>query len=122
MAIDPVCGMVVDQETAAGSAVYQGKHYYFCSTACLHKFQAAPRNYAPPAALSAVYTCPMHPEIRQNAPGTCPKCGMALEPLLPSAPPAPAKAVTEYVCPMQPEIVRSAPGNCPICGMALEPR
>src|SRR5512143_683903 len=122
MASDPVCGMVVDQETAAGSAEYQGKHYYFCSTACLHKFQAAPQNYAPPAAQSAVYTCPMHPEIRQNAPGTCPKCGMALEPLLPSAPPAPAKAVTEYVCPMHPEIVRSEPGNCPICGMALEPR
>src|SRR5512143_3427433 len=122
MASDPVCGMVVDQETAAGSAEYQGKHYYFCSTACLHKFQAAPQNYAPPAAQSAVYTCPMHPEIRQNGPGACPKCGMALEPLLPSSPPAPAKAATEYVCPMHPEIVRSEPGNCPICGMALEPR
>src|SRR5512143_1969717 len=122
MASDPVCGMVVDQETAAGSAEYQGKHYYFCSTACLHKFQAAPQNYAPPAAQSAVYTCPMHPEIRQNAPGTCPKCGMALEPVTPPASPAPSVAATEYVCPMHPEIVRSEPGNCPICGMALEPR
>src|SRR5512143_3220595 len=122
MASDPVCGMVVDQETAAGSAEYQGKHYYFCSTACLHTFQAAPQNYTRPPATPAVYTCPMHPEIRQNGPGACPKCGMALEPLLPSAPPAPAKAVTEYVCPMHPEIVRSEPGNCPICGMALEPR
>ena len=66
-----------------------------------------------------LYVCPMHPEVRRPAPGTCPKCGMALEPLRPSVPPA---AVAEYVCPMHPEIVRSAPGNCPICGMALEPR
>lgn len=77
---------------------------------------------APPAMPSAVYTCPMHPEIHQDAPGACPKCGMALEPLLPPAPPAPAARATEYVCPMHPEVVRSEPGNCPICGMALEPR
>jgi Cu+-exporting ATPase len=64
------------------------------------------------------YTCPMHPEVRQNHPGSCPKCGMALEPVAP----APIAAKTEYVCPMHPEIVRSAPGNCPICGMTLEPR
>jgi Cu+-exporting ATPase len=126
MAIDPVCGMTVDEQAAAGSAEYEGEHYFFCSTHCLHKFQAAPGNYIrPPAkqrAQSAIYTCPMHPEIRQDAPGTCPKCGMALEPLLPSVPPAPAATATEYVCPMHPEIVRSEPGNCPICGMALEPR
>jgi len=77
---------------------------------------------APPAMPSAVYTCPMHPDIRQDAPGACPKCGMALEPLMPPAPPAPAARVTEYVCPMHPQVVRSEPGNCPICGMALEPR
>ena len=123
MATDPVCGMTVDEQSAAGSAEHEGARYYFCSTHCLHKFQASPETYtrpqaAPPAA--PIYTCPMHPEIRQDAPGTCPKCGMALEPLLPPAPPAPA--ATEYVCPMHPEIVRSAPGNCPICGMALEPR
>ncbi len=64
------------------------------------------------------YTCPMHPEVRQNHPGSCPKCGMALEPVAP----APTAAKTEYVCPMHPEIVRSEPGNCPICGMTLEPR
>jgi Cu+-exporting ATPase len=126
MAIDPVCGMTVDERTAAGSAEYEGEHYFFCSTHCLHTFQAAPGNYvrppAKPASQSAVYTCPMHPEIRQDAPGTCPKCGMALEPLLPPASPPPAGSATEYVCPMHPEIVRSAPGNCPICGMALEPR
>lgn len=125
MATDPVCGMTVDENTAAGSTEYEGDHYYFCSTHCLHKFQAAPRKYTRPAAVptvpSAVYTCPMHPEIRQDAPGTCPKCGMALE-LLTPAPPSPAKSATEYVCPMHPEVVRSEPGNCPICGMALEPR
>ena len=126
MAIDPVCGMTVDEQTAAGSAEYQGEHYYFCSETCLHKFQAAPKKYAHPPATpavpSAVYTCPMHPEIRQEAPGACPQCGMALEPPIPPSPPAPATAATEYVCPMHPEVVRSEPGNCPICGMALEPR
>src|SRR5712692_5805395 len=60
----------------------------------------------------------MHPEIRQPGPGSCPKCGMALEPAVPVAP----VRTTEYVCPMHPQIVRNAPGTCPICGMALEPR
>src|SRR5215831_9029464 len=64
------------------------------------------------------YTCPMDPEVVQNGPGACPKCGMALEPM---TPPAPATK-TEYVCPMHPQIVRDEPGSCPICGMALEPR
>src|SRR2546421_1957983 len=68
--------------------------------------------------MTRTYTCPMHPEVRQPGPGSCPKCGMALEPV---AGPAPA-ARTEYVCPMHPQIVRDAPGSCPICGMALEPR
>ena len=65
-----------------------------------------------------IHTCPMHPEVRQEGPGHCPKCGMALEP---EGIPAPATK-TEYTCPMHPEIVRDEPGNCPICGMALEPR
>jgi Cu+-exporting ATPase len=64
------------------------------------------------------YVCPMHPEVRQNHPGSCPKCGMALEPLVP----APIPANTEYVCPMHPQVVRSEPGSCSICGMTLEPR
>ena len=64
------------------------------------------------------YTCPMHPEIHQKGPGSCPKCGMALEPLAVSLP----ATKTEYTCPMHPEIVRDGPGLCPICGMALEPR
>jgi len=63
------------------------------------------------------YVCPMHAEVRQAAPGNCPKCGMALEPVASVRPPQ-----TEYTCPMHPEIIRSEPGNCPICGMALEPR
>src|ERR1039457_7497388 len=63
------------------------------------------------------YTCPMHPEVRQNGPGNCPKCGMVLDPIS-----APTAAGTGYVCPMHPEIVRTEPGSCPICGMALEPR
>jgi P-type Cu+ transporter len=67
-------------------------------------------------AADAVYTCPMHPEIRQAAPGPCPKCGMALEPLT-TPPPK-----TEWVCPMHPQVVREGRGTCPICGMALEPR
>src|SRR6185295_18245298 len=83
----------------------------------------APISYASPASNTTPsgpggYTCPMHPEVRSDRPGSCPKCGMALEPVLPAtAPPA-----TQWTCPMHPEIVRDAPGSCPICGMALEPR
>ncbi len=77
---------------------------------------------APPSASTLKganeYTCPMDPEVRQQGPGDCPKCGMALEPVV-GLPPA---TKTEYTCPMHPEIVRDKPGSCPICGMALEPR
>lgn len=66
----------------------------------------------------AIYTCPMHPEIRQTQPGACPKCGMALEPEFEPVP----TTRTEYTCPMHPEIVQDHPGTCPKCGMALEPR
>jgi Cu+-exporting ATPase len=71
-----------------------------------------------PAAQAAIYTCPMHPEVRQDHPGACPRCGMALEPDVPAAPATRIK----YTCPMHPEIARFEPGSCPICGMALEPR
>ena len=64
------------------------------------------------------YTCPMHPEIKQNQPGNCPKCGMSLEPV--AAPTNLTKV--EYICPMHPQIIRDEPGNCPICGMVLEPQ
>ena len=73
---------------------------------------------AAPADARVGYTCPMHPEVRQADPGSCPKCGMALEP---AGIPTPATK-TEWTCPMHPQIVRDGPGNCPICGMALEPR
>ena len=73
---------------------------------------------AAPNASSNTHTCPMDPEVRQEGPGDCPKCGMALEPLVATAP----ATKTEYTCPMHPQIVRDAPGSCPICGMALEPR
>lgn len=66
----------------------------------------------------ASFTCPMHTEIIQDNPGSCPKCGMALELVTPQLP----MGKTEYICPMHPEIVSDDPGDCPICGMALEPR
>jgi P-type Cu+ transporter len=69
-------------------------------------------------AASNEYTCPMDPEVRQEGPGDCPKCGMALEPVVAALP----VSKTEYTCPMHPEIIRDKPGSCPICGMALEPR
>ena len=77
---------------------------------------ATERPAVKPAAVN-VYVCPMDPEVREDYPGACPKCGMALEP---SVPLAPATRV-EYTCPMHPQIARPGPGSCPICGMALEP-
>src|SRR5688572_2953338 len=87
MAIDPVCGMTVDPATAAGHVDYQGKTYHFCSQHCIHAFKADPQKFlrkeeAPaPVKEGAQYTCPMHPEIVQLGPGSCPKCGMALVPM-----------------------------------------
>jgi len=83
-AIDPVCGMTVDPSHAAGKSSYQGKDYHFCSQGCAAKFEADPEKYLEPVRAqpdSAEYTCPMHPEIRKIGPGSCPKCGMALEPV-----------------------------------------
>lgn len=87
---DPVCGMDVDPGSAAAHHEHAGKTYYFCSNGCLEKFKASPDRYPDPrtvadprpAPANAEYTCPMHPEIRQIGPGTCPKCGMALEPVV----------------------------------------
>src|SRR5215468_2580960 len=128
-AVDPVCGMTV--ETGPDSPTFQhgGRLYGFCNAHCLERFRSDPAAYVaakletapaekPARSRSVIYTCPMHPEIRQSGPGACPKCGMALEPLAP----VPAPAPVEYVCPMHQQIVRSGPGVCPICGMALEPR
>jgi Cu+-exporting ATPase len=111
---DPVCGM----EVAADSPFRlerDGKTYLFCCAACRDRFSGkAP---PPPAAgPGAVYTCPMDSEVRQAKPGACPKCGMALEPLMPPT------LRQEWTCPMHPEVVQDHPGACPKCGMALEPR
>ena len=91
---DPVCGMTVTEQSPH-HVEYEGRPYYFCSAKCEAKFMAEPGRYlhggiadAPAAAAAApagtVYTCPMHPEIRQDHPGNCPKCGMSLEPELPA--------------------------------------
>jgi Cu+-exporting ATPase len=85
--IDPVCGMTVKPESPHASD-YQGALYRFCSAKCKAKFDAEPVRYLAPTSVSAPvigaeYVCPMHPEVRQSGPGTCPKCGMALEPVLP---------------------------------------
>src|SRR6185312_13709609 len=82
---DVVCGMSVDPRTARHRADVRGEPYYFCSAGCRTKFIADPEKYlgarAPaPAVEGAIYTCPMHPEVRQAGPGACPICGMALEP------------------------------------------
>jgi Cu+-exporting ATPase len=139
---DPVCGMSVDAIRATAQEEHAGRSYFFCCAGCANKFRSDPAKYlnvhppATPAPQSAIvqpdegkpspaasravnfYICPMDPEIRQDHPGPCPKCGMALEPAVPAAP------ITriEYTCPMHPQIVRDKPVLCPICGMALEPR
>jgi len=86
--LDPVCGMTVDPDASEHRSEYQGNTYHFCSAGCRAKFEAAPQQYLdkPKGAQhadvpeGAIYTCPMHPQIRQVGPGTCPICGMALEP------------------------------------------
>jgi Cu+-exporting ATPase len=86
---DPVCGMGVDPHTTKHTAFHAGRPYYFCSARCRERFIADPETYLAPAEAraqpvpeGAIYTCPMHPEVRQVGPGSCPICGMALEPQL----------------------------------------
>src|SRR5712691_1650857 len=138
--------MTVDPQSPAGSYDYQGETYYFCSGHCLARFREKPERFLnrpteplkvqhvgiqhaklqrreqpvakAPGSDKSTCTCPMHPEVRSEKPGSCPKCGMALEPVTAALP----KEKIEYTCPMHPQIVRDAPGSCPICGMALEPR
>lgn len=90
-AIDPVCGMTVDPDHCAASVEHEGKSYHFCAIICSAKFKANPRKYLDLSAAtetetdpSLTYTCPMDPEIVQQGPGVCPKCGMALEPMQPT--------------------------------------
>jgi Cu+-exporting ATPase len=97
--VDPVCGMSVDPH-ATHRHTHQGRPYYFCSAGCRSKFAADPTRYlratsAPPVPADAIYTCPMHPEIRQIGPGTSPICGMALEPELVSAESGPNPELTD---------------------------
>src|SRR4030095_2747162 len=91
--LDPVCGMTVQPESAAGSYVYQGRTYYFCSGGCLATFPQDPAPFLVP------------PAQRITTPT-----------------PAPPGSKVEYICPMDPEVVSTEPGACPICGMALEPK
>jgi len=125
---DPVCGMNVT-EGSEFHYHHENNEYYFCSSGCNEKFQTDPEKYLKSkeedhstcadgscSLNSETYTCPMHPEVEQQGPGSCPRCGMALEPK--DIPLAATK--TEYTCPMHPEIIQDHPGSCPKCGMALE--
>jgi Cu+-exporting ATPase len=125
---DPVCGMMVNPLQAAGNYQHNGKKYFFCSTHCVQRFSSDPEGFlmgkyhqsmeAEPAKPGTKYICPMCPGVESDTPSACPKCGMALEPEIATAP----STKTEYVCPMHPEVVQDHPGSCPKCGMALEPR
>ena len=138
---DPDCGMQIDPARAYSVIKYAGHDICFCSARCEEKFGEDRARYLKTfdeaealhsccgahghdsaVAIDVVqpgrYTCPMHPKVVQEGPGSCPRCGMALEPVAP----VPAGQKTEYICPMHPEIIRDEPGSCPICGMALEPR
>ncbi len=139
---DPVCGMPVSADSEFHIR-FNDHDYYFCSQHCEDKFAIAPEEILAKASAaqaepvstplkndycsdgscslgssspSVIYTCPMHPEIEQFSPGSCPKCGMALEakgmPVI--------ETKVEYTCPMHPEIIQDHPGSCPKCGMALE--
>jgi Cu+-exporting ATPase len=90
LALDPVCGMTVDPNNAAGSYEYHGTTYHFCNPHCLHRFREDPERFLDKSVLQPPkvetkpgqkYTCPMHPEIVRDGPGSCPICGMALEPV-----------------------------------------
>ncbi len=134
--IDPICGMTVDPEKAAAVIERDAERFYFCSTHCRDEFvrgkegmdapaeeytcshhdQAAVAVPAQPTAKK--YFCPMCEGVESDEPGSCPKCGMALE----RNPTFREKPKTIYTCPMHPQIEQDHPGDCPICGMALEPK
>lgn len=117
MAIDPICGMTVGENSPHQTSV-DGEQFYFCCSHCKQKFlerHQAAEGAQKDSAAAASYFCPMCSEIRSDAPGACPSCGMSLEkePLL---------SGVRYTCPMHPEVVSEKPGLCPKCGMALEPQ
>ncbi|MFQ6609271.1 MAG: heavy metal translocating P-type ATPase [Fidelibacterota bacterium] len=138
---DPVCGMSIGESSEDILSEWEGKQYHFCSNHCKESFDNDPNKYVhqhthkdccPHSGesnadsnekaveekfdTSGIYTCPMHSDVRQEGPGSCSQCGMALEPVVPVK----TTIKTEYVCPMHPEVVKDEPGECPICGMALE--
>jgi Cu+-exporting ATPase len=102
-AFDPVCHMTVDPAKTQHHHSYRGESYHFCSAGCRTKFAAAPEKYldpdqreaAAPQPAGTIYTCPMHPEVRQKGPGSCPICGMALEPEMPSADAGPSPELAD---------------------------
>jgi len=124
--LDPVCGMTVTPESKHRFD-YEGEAYFFCCAGCRTKFEADPQHYlernssddCQPSqdAGSGPFVCPMCPEVLEEEPVPCPKCGMALE----SAAPPALLTKTQYTCPMHPDVNQDSPGNCPACGMALEP-
>jgi Cu+-exporting ATPase len=118
MAVDPVCGMTVDPERAAGTLDYNGTTYYFCSKGCVAKFSADPQKYLSgqrePMAAPQVLTIG---GLKRSAPGTIAPGTIAPGTVAPGT-----VAPAEWVCPMDPEVVSDRPGPCPKCGMALEPR
>ncbi|PZP18433.1 MAG: haloacid dehalogenase, partial [Sphingomonas hengshuiensis] len=100
---DPVCGMIVTPSASTLTTTHDGHPYYFCSAGCLSKFSADPARYLddrpriePVAVAGAIWTCPMHPEIRRDGPGSCPICGMALEPEAPSLDDAPNPELVDF--------------------------
>lgn len=99
---DPVCGMMVDPATGKPHMAYKGHEYHFCSDSCHGKFKADPEKYltaqsaAAPAIKGAQYTCPMHPEVIRDEPGSCPICGMALEPVMPSLDDGPNPELVDF--------------------------
>jgi Cu+-exporting ATPase len=100
---DPVCGMDVEPATARYAAHHNGQTFYFCSASCRARFEARPESYltptpgpaVPAAPEGTIYTCPMHPQIRQVGPGSCPICGMALEPEMPTADTGPSAELVD---------------------------
>ena len=125
--IDPVCGMQIDPANAAAVVERKGEKFYFCSEHCRDAFVVGLKEEKHaccqeeqhfPEQPASKYFCPMCEGAESDTPGSCPKCGMALErnPLFR----APARTI--YTCPMHPQIEQDHPGNCPICGMALEPK
>lgn len=146
MAIDPICKMEVDEESAI-RLQQNGQVFFFCSEHCQQRFESQDSTQSlnsaedskesccshddairdrssetesveSPKTGTALYICPMCPGIESDKPGSCPKCGMALE----RATPAATSTKTIYTCPMHPEVEQEEPGDCPICGMRLEPK